>query len=208
LKINCKWIYPHEFEQIIENFLDKYWPERILPVDMETIIEFRLDLNIESKIGLRSELDIDAYLTGDLTTIVIDEKYYIDEKYQNRSRFSLAHEVGHFVLHKNIYPYFKTKTPEEKKTKILDIPIEEYRKFEWQAYEFAGRLLVPKKRLIDEFEKFIRTEKYRQLSKELEVFPDIFLAVISDNINNIFGVSPDVISKRLKREKLWPIDYF
>ena len=70
---------------------------------MEVIVERRLKLNVEPKHGLLDELDMDAYLRFDLTGIVVDYKCYMDERFQNRIRFSFAHEVGHFVLHKGIY---------------------------------------------------------------------------------------------------------
>lgn len=50
-----------------------------------------------------------------------------------RDRFTIAHELGHAVLHKAQIGFAR---PVDKNTKI-------YCNAEWQANEFAGRLLLP-----------------------------------------------------------------
>ena len=45
-----------------------------------------------------------AMLSGDTKTIRVEELYYKNERYNNRYRFSIAHELGHWYLHAN---YFK-----------------------------------------------------------------------------------------------------
>ena len=84
-----------------------------MPVDMENIVERRLRLHIEPKRSLLDELDMDAYLRFDLSGIVVDHDRYMNTRYQNRLRFSFAHEVGHFVLHKGVYNGLDLSTPEE-----------------------------------------------------------------------------------------------
>jgi len=49
--------------------------------------------------SLLDELDIDAFLKLDLSGIVVDYGCFMKERFQNRVRFSFAHEVGHFVVH-------------------------------------------------------------------------------------------------------------
>ena len=41
---------------------------------------------------------MDAYLKGDLTAIVVDYDFYMNDKYSNRMRFSFAHEFGRLFL--------------------------------------------------------------------------------------------------------------
>ena len=110
---------------------------------MEKVIEIRIGLDIEPIHGLLNLIDMDAYLTMGLTGIVIDYDCYMKEKYSNRLRFSLAHELGHYVLHREIYKKMIFTTPQEWKDFIDYLPESEYGSFEWQANEFAGRFLVP-----------------------------------------------------------------
>ena len=146
----CEWIDREKLWGIADNFFRKYWPEGTLPVDMEKIIQDRLKLYIDPKHNWKAEIDMDAFLRRDLTGIVVDNDCYMEEKFQNRTRFSFAHEVGHLVLHRDIYSQISISSPEEWKDFVLTLPEREYESFEWQANEFAGRLLVPRQELISE----------------------------------------------------------
>ena len=86
------------------------------------------------------------------------------------------------------------------------MPENEYRSFEWQANEFAGRLLVPYPELEAEVKKVSKILKKKNLISFLEVDPDAVLSGISPTLCKPFGVSTDVIEKRVKRERLWPPD--
>ena len=44
-----------------------------------------------------------AYITHDRKEIRVDQ--YVLESRENRYRFSLAHEVGHLVLHPDLFEY-------------------------------------------------------------------------------------------------------
>jgi len=82
----------------------------------------------------------------------------------------------------------------------------EYRSFEYQANEFAGRLLVPREDLIHEIEKSVETLKRNNMLEYLKGDPYAVLSRISPQLAKPFGVSTDVIETRVKREDLWPPD--
>lgn len=87
-------------------------------------------------------------------TMLIRESVYNGAYDGNgRDRFTLAHELGHFVMHRNID--YKFARSEEK--------VESYQDPEWQANTFASMLLIPRDQIaghtIDEV-----AEKY-QVSK-------------------------------------------
>ena len=174
---------------------------------MEKIIEKRLNLHIEPKDDLHSELDIDAYLRIDLTGIIVDHDCYMNEKFVNRLRFSLAHEIGHFFLHKDIYALFAIKDPAEWKEFMENIPDREYSFFEYQANEFAGRALVPRDRLVSEIEICLQKVQETGLNDYLRKDPDAVLSGISATLCKPFGVSDQVIERRVEREGLWPPEY-
>jgi Zn-dependent peptidase ImmA (M78 family) len=119
-------------------------------------------------------------------------------------RFSFAHELGHFFLHQDLYIKFGIDSPEGWKDFILNVPENEYRSFEWQANEFAGRLLVPYQELKAEMGRVSKILKKNNLVPFLEIDPDAVLSRISPMLCKPFGVSTEVIERRVKREGLWP----
>jgi len=87
-------------------FRTKYWDE-ILPVDIEKIIDVNLEINIIPLPDLEKLCNTDALITSDWKSLYIDKDLFEDERRQNRLRFSLAHEIGHLVLHKIFMPSWK-----------------------------------------------------------------------------------------------------
>jgi len=203
-EFKCKWIDSAFLWNVADETRKKYWPESTLPVNTEEIVEFRLRLNIEPVKYLLSTIDIDAYLKRDLSGIVVDYDCYMNDKFANRMRFSFAHELGHFFLHKELYTSFGISASGDWKDFILNVPESEYRNFEWQANEFAGRLLVPYSELEAEMEKIGEILKENNLASFLSIDPDAVLSRISPRLCKPFGVSTEVVEKRVKREKLWP----
>ena len=204
LDFRCKWIHKTEIWKYADDFFAKYWPEGTLPVDIEKLIEDRLGLNIEPEHSLLSQIDMDAFLKSDLTGIVVDYDCYMEDRFQNRTRFSFAHEVGHFVLHRAIYSKLRISSPEDWKDFVLNMPEREYNSFEWQANEFAGRLLVPRQTLISELEKTCDVIRDWGLHDYLEEDNKAVLSRVSPSLCKPFGVSAEVIEKRVEREGLWP----
>lgn len=203
-EFRCKWIDKKELWSIADNVRKTYWPESTLPINIEKIVEFRLKLLPVPKKGLFSSTDMDAYLKIDLTAIVVDFDFYMNEKFANRMRFSFAHELGHFFLHKEVFTAFDLVDPAAWKNFILNVPENEYSNFEWQANEFAGRLLVPHSDLVSAVEQAVKIIKENNLIDYLENDPDAVLSRVSPMICKPFGVSADVIKRRAEREGLWP----
>jgi len=206
-EFRCQWVPKENIWQAVDKFTDQYWPEKKVPVNMELIVEDRLGLFIDPIHSLLDEYDVDAWLRVDLSGIVVDHDRYMGERFQNRLRFSLAHEVGHFILHKKIFDELPFSTPGEWKDFVLAMPGHEYRSFEWQANEFAGRLLVPCDNLADQI---IRTKdiiKENGLIEFLKNDPDAVLERVSPLLCKPFGVSEEVVGIRAKRENLWPPEF-
>lgn len=126
-----------------ENFRNKYW-NHILPVDIERIIDVNLNINIIPIPALEKLCNTDALITSDWQSLYIDKDLFEDERRQSRLRFSLAHEIGHFVLHKNFYNSLKILSFEDFYNFMDLIPTEQYGYLETQANKFAGHLLVPR----------------------------------------------------------------
>ncbi|HUR47840.1 MAG TPA: ImmA/IrrE family metallo-endopeptidase [Candidatus Saccharimonadales bacterium] len=134
-----------------------------LPVQVLDLAEFDLGLDLVPVDGLREQLDIDALLMGDLRSILLDKRAFMSPCLEYRLRFSVAHEIGHLILHRDIYAGLKHATAREWFDYISAIPEVEYGWVEWQAYEFAGRLLVPPEPLRKAFEAAIQFRAKRWL---------------------------------------------
>lgn len=205
-EFKCKWLKLDFIWNCAEDIRKRYWLKGKLPVDVEAIVEFKLKLDIEPEHDLMQKTDMEAYLRSDLTGIIVDHDHYMNEKFANRMRFSFAHELGHFFLHKDFYAAIEFRSAEEWKEILLGMPDTEYRNFEYQANEFAGRLLVPREELVLEIGKALELLKTYKLLQYLKSDPDAVLSRISTQLAKPFGVSTDVIERRVDREKLWPPD--
>ena len=87
--------------------------------------------------GLSKNVGVDAFISTDFKTIYVDSVEY--DKASYRYRFSIAHELGHFVLHKK---YCSSSASDFNEwLKILHSVKNNYAEF--QANYFAGNLLVP-----------------------------------------------------------------
>jgi len=200
----CKWIDKEQLREMAEQLRQEYWPEGILPIDTAKIVELRLRFDVEPVPGLLYALDMDAYLKTDLSGIVVDHDCYMQDRFANRLRFSLAHELGHYFLHRDVYANLPLVSVEDWKDFILNVPEDEYENFEWQANEFAGRFLVPYGDLESKVEESLEIIRKLDLIEYLQKDHDAVLSRVSPFLRRTFGVSEQVIVLRVKREGLWP----
>lgn len=190
-KIRIPFLNNSEIRKRADSFRSKFW-DKSVPVNIEEIVDLKLKINLVPIPGLQRLCDTDALITSNWRLIYIDKDRYIDERFQNRLRFSLAHEIGHFVLHKNIYNSFKIKTFEDFYRLIDQIPQEQYNYLESQANKFANYLLVARDRLIIAKNKVLKVMKDKSVPIE-RMDKSTINSYISIPISKIFGVSEDVI---------------
>ena len=176
---------------------------RSLPVRILDLAEFDLGLELIPVDGLREQLDIESLLMGDLTSILVDKLAFMNPRREYRLRFSVAHEIGHLTLHRDIYAGLQHATAKEWFDYISAIPDTEYAWVEWQAYEFAGRLLVPPVPLTKAFQSAVQSAQAAGYA-DWQAADEAALDYIATRIAPRFGVSAEVIAKRLRVEKLWP----
>lgn len=203
-EFRCKWIRREDICQCAEGIRNQHWPSGKLPVDVEAIVEFKLKLDIEPEHGLEPQMGMEAYLRADLSGIIVDNDHYMNDRFANRMRFSFAHELGHFFLHREFYEGVTFESADAWKEILLGLPETDYTNFEYQANEFAGRLLVPREALIHEIENACDVLRQNKIIDHIKVDPYAVLSAISTRIGRTFGVSAEVIERRVEREKLWP----
>lgn len=181
-----------------EAFLARHHASGTVPVPIEEIVEFQLGLDIFPLPSLRTLLEIDGFLTGDLKQIVVDEDIYL--RHPNRYRFTLAHEVGHVELHAELYRSAGFETVEEWKRFVNSIPEETHGWLEYQAYAFAGLVLVPSEPLDAGVRECI--ESATSLTIDLAANEDYLWEQSAHFLAKRFQVSAAVIEKRLLKDDL------
>lgn len=187
-----------------ESFLITYHSSKSIPIPIEEIIDLRLQIDIIQIPGLKDVfaevgLDIDAFIASDFASISVDK--FIQEKRNNRYRFSLAHEIGHMLLHGYLYKKFEFKTMDEWTAAIGQMPFQDQEIVEWQADEFAGLVLVPRAILKNEFKKVLKdTEGLLKIYYKDR--PELVTSILVRSLAVKFAVSEYVMKIRLERDGL------
>ena len=174
-------------------FLAKYHTAGGLPIPIERIAVFHLGLDIIPTLDLQRNFEIDAYVTNDRVEVWVDK--YVLESRTNRYRFSLAHEIGHLMLHPGLFELHFDNVAEWK-TVVNSIPGKEYSFLEWQASYFAGLVLVPPAELARVFDMW--RGKLAGIGLNLEEQDDRVWDILESHIGKEFVVSADVIHRRLE----------
>lgn len=195
------YIPPTKAREEADKFFSAYGKNQI-PVDIEGIIEFDLNITIQPKQNLYALTKADAFLSASCDRIYVDNNDYSNPNKLVYVRFSLAHEIGHLILHKDIISQIHPTSIEEWKNIVTTIPEKEYNYLELHAMEFAGRLLVPRDELIQSL-----IAQKENINKFYNNYPDIeddmVIDYVSVTICKKFNVSDDVISRRIRFENIW-----
>ena len=192
---------PHlNYEQIrckAEDFLAKYYPSGSIPVPIEDIVDLKMGINIYPIVGLKSAFEIDGFTSSDLREIAVDDHLY--QKVPNRFRFTLAHELGHIILHADIYGQLKFNNAEQWKECYGKFSEFESKRMEWQANAFGGLVLVPKKAL--EQQTASHLQDVLKKANRRDISPAIW-EVAENLLAKTFEVSGQVMAKRLDYDKI------
>ncbi len=182
------------------DFLVQHWPTREIPVDIDHIVDVELAVDVVPVPRLMSDSEIDGFLSADLSKIWVDEFVYSDRLH--RYRFTLAHEVGHWWLHRDLYEAADFSTIDGYKEFIESIPDEAYGWYEWQAYCFGGLVLVPREPLAERITESLQRAQEQGFEPDLDKEPH--RGVIAEWIGRRFEVAAEVILKRGAYDGHWP----
>ncbi|MFA5086366.1 MAG: ImmA/IrrE family metallo-endopeptidase [Candidatus Paceibacterota bacterium] len=148
-----------------DDFRLKYWGKDI-PIDIEMVAEKELGIKIIPIPNLIRLASVDALITSKWDIVFTDDFYYSER--ENRFRFSLAHELGHYVLHKEVYEAFGIKNIDDYNKFFNDMTQENYSLFESQANRFANYLLIPADILCEEIKNIINGNEEYKIFKKVE----------------------------------------
>lgn len=137
-----------EISALAEGYADQFNPEHLAPFPYENVSEAMSDLDISF-----FELD-DSSVSG--ATLYKEGKFNIvvnSSKPANRQHFTLAHELGHYFLHKELLRKDGGLIDEDQQLDVAKILYRrddaEYREVERQANRFAASLIMPRWLVVD-----------------------------------------------------------
>jgi Zn-dependent peptidase ImmA (M78 family) len=199
MAVRAPYLPYEKLKKVAEKFLAEHHPDGSLPVPIEEIIEFKLGLDIVPVPSLQKTFEVDAFITHDLTAIHVDQ--FTMERRLARYRFSLAHEVAHTVVHREVFAEIRFSNVSEWKKAICGIDRVQYQLIEQQAYALGGLLLVPPRPLCELFEE--KAQEASAAGLKLCELDRPTRRSVASHIGKYFGVSAEVIDRRAQREGLW-----
>jgi hypothetical protein len=204
VNIFVPFLHKSELQVRASEFLAEHHPTLELPIPIDRIVEFELDLDVVPVHDLLAIHGINGYLSGDRTTIFVDRWHF--DNVPNRYRFTLAHEAGHLVLHRDLFPTFDSD--DEWLQFHRDVPEAAVGMAEWQADQFAGLVLVPPNRLSEVTPPHFRevARRIREEGQAIDLTCDPVWSVIANRVAKPFEVSAQTAEICLKRDGLWGKD--
>ena len=184
----------NQIKGIAEGFLNKYHKDLSIPIPIEDITELKLEISLVTIPQMKSSFDIDGFINSTFDQITVDDDIF--NLFEERARFTIAHELGHWVLHSSIYSQFKIQTLEEYLSFQNNISAEDQKWLEIQANIFAACLLVPSSKLKQEFSSALKEERVPRGANE-----EYFIPLI-EQLPSKFNVSWAVLYRRMQKEGL------
>ena len=204
INLNVPYLKNEYIASVADSFLKKNHVISI-PVNIEYVIESNYRMDIVPLPSLKMAFDIDGFSTSDFNAICVDQFVY--EQRYHRFRFTLAHELGHKVIHQKYISKLKFSSIAEWKNIVDKLDPSDHSKMEYQANVFAGMVLVPREFLIAEFKGQLRLldaqiEQARSNRISRDDYVNTVLYEISNNLLPKFEVSMDVLARRMEFESL------
>lgn len=191
-EIKIKKLSDEEIAKIAADFRDKYHKDKPSPIDILDIVEFDLGMQIVPVNDLHRNASASVFITSTWDTMYIDAYEYSDERSDKRTNFSVAHEIGHYILHKEFYETLGINKLEDVYEFFEKVPPKQYAIVESQASKFAAKLLVPPAELRNEIEVLLAKAQNGEI-EQIE---------IKQYLSDKFQVSQDVIFKSMIREEI------
>jgi len=127
--------------RIATAFLSTYHASFSVPVPIEEIAEISMRIVILPTPKLEEYCGYDGFITGNFSTIMIDERVF--KSNQERTRFTIAHELGHMMLHRVIYDSSDITNQDDFINFLNAFSSSQWGYLETQANKFAECMLFP-----------------------------------------------------------------
>jgi hypothetical protein len=189
-----------ELGQEAEAFLNRFHPSRTVPTPIEEIVELRMRLEIIPWRDLRSITGVDAFVTRDCSMLYVDaEDYTRDLPYL---KFTFAEEAAHVWLHGELLRSERISTDAD--WLLLRRAVKSDSRFELQAKDLAGLILVPPKALESACGRICQDAR-EALHESGQISNDVMRRVVMEQLCELFKVSARVIEIRMNYDRLWGI---
>lgn len=176
------------------------------PIDMMYVVDVLLQFDVIEIDNMANDLHMEAAI------VPLERALYIDrgaldswERKKNwverRLRFTLAHEIGHYVLHETFLSELTFSDVTDFKRWML--AHRNNKKLEDQANEFAGRFLVPIEILREEYDRY--SAKMAMADPEWHLVTGM-RERLAERIATRFDVNRQVIETRFDHEGLWLLE--
>jgi Zn-dependent peptidase ImmA (M78 family) len=193
-----------EIRWITEEYSKRHRIPNDPPIDIERYVDNSLKINVIPFPNLFGNLEVNAFISNDFRKIYVDVDLY--PNHEPQFRFTLAHELGHMVLHEDYYASLTIGSLESYKEFISSTRETDYQVLETQAHQFAGLFLVPRIPL----EKYFFTES-KEISRFIatkfkgskrEQYLSMAVDLIANKLGKIFNVHAVPIRIRMEKDKL------
>lgn len=183
-----------------EQFCNKYNARNEIPVPIEEIIELDFEMDVIPIPGLRDSFELDGFISSNLSEITVDNDLFENDKLIGRYRFTLAHELGHRILHENFIRNLQIHSIADIKDFYSGIEEDQYGWLEKQANWFAGLVLVPPENLEKDFIEVC--SKLNLANLQFNALNPGSMETIYENLAQPYAVSSAVIECCLREQKL------
>jgi Zn-dependent peptidase ImmA (M78 family) len=167
MTINVKYLTEGAIEKCAELLLSEYDDmigepvELPVPVDDITTSHLALELRFDDLHRLfdtpmlRGQPDILGAIWVEKELVVIDQHLYPKDEFIGRYRFTVAHEIGHWQLHRYLAKNPHRILAAPSKPTVICRSSQKTEPIEWQANYFASCLLMPRRRVFEEWNVFL-----------------------------------------------------
>lgn len=197
-----------EIARAAEDFLNEVGALEEVPIDVEFLVEAQ-GIRLYLEPGLIEKIDLRGFTTPDWSRIYIDEGLYQNEA---ATRFTLAHELGHYVLHKDFISHIleehgivDLESAYCRSLELRERPF--YASLEKQCDIFAGMLLVPSTHLQEQYPATLEQlspmiESANQQGLRRTQYLDSAIDKIASFLAPKFNVDIRVVEIRIREESL------
>lgn len=198
MKLDIPYYSYADIGKIANDFLNKYHPSLELPIPIEKIVDVKMGIHIFPLPRLYKEHNQNGFLSWDRKIIYVDEYQY--DNFHEKYRFTLTHELGHYLLHEPCYENLPFKSSDEYIEWRMSISNEDIGWFDTHCDWFAGHVLIPSNRLKEICDKIAK--KYLDVFPKLKPSPDDFWSYASKEIATYFEVNPIPVEIRIRKENI------
>ena len=126
-----------------ERLVERYHPSMAAPIPIEVIVDRDFGMDIRPLEGLKRTIGSPAYTAWASRSIFVDDRMFKVER--GWYHFSLAHELGHIVLHPQLFQASGHRTRVEYEDFLSRLSEADRVRMEKQAQLFGGAFIAPTK---------------------------------------------------------------